>query len=341
MPERVRLEISWASLWRVVFVAAIVFLFFFLKDVVITVLLSVFISTAFSGVVLSLERLKIPRLLATLIIFVSALALLAFILYTIVPIAIIELNSLLNNLDGTIGNVLGPETTAKIRNVISPDLNHLANILLAGSASFFDVIGKLLGGAAYFFTVLILSFYMTVSRDGVQNFIRSIFPSVIEERAVRLYEHTQRKISRWFTGQLFLSFVVSVIVFIGLSLLGVKYALILAIAAGAFEFVPVVGPIFAGALSIVIATTDSVSLGFYVFLLFLIVQQIEANVLVPLMIKKVIDIHPVFVLVALLGGFELAGVPGMVLAVPTAVVVEDLLDDWISKKSKTADEITI
>ncbi len=341
MPEKVRLEISWASLWRVVLVGALVFLFYYLKDVVITVLLSVFISTAFSGVVLHLERFKIPRLLATLIIYVSALTLLAFILYTIVPIAIIELNGLLNNLDGTIGNVLGPETTAKIRSFVSPDLNHLANILLAGSASFFDVIGKLLGGAAYFFTVLILSFYMTVSRDGVANFIRAIFPNIIEEKAVQIYEHTRRKISRWFNGQLFLSCVVGIIVFIGLSILGVKYSLILAIAAGAFEFIPVVGPIFAGALSIVIATTDSATLGFYVFLLFLVVQQVEANILVPLMLRKVIDIHPVFVLVAVLGGFELAGVPGMLLAVPTAVVLEELMDDWILRKSKTQDEITI
>src|SRR3989338_8171332 len=213
MPEKVRLEISWASLWRVVLIGALVLLSYYLRDVVVTVLLSVFISTAFSGVVLRLEKLKIPRLLATFIIFISALTLLAFILYTIVPIAIIELNSLLNNLDGTIGNVLGPETTAKIRSFVSPDLNHLANILLAGSASFFDGIGKLLGGAAYFFTVLVLSFYMTVSRDGVSSFLRAIFPSDMEESAIHVYERTRRKVSKWFHAQFILSILVGVLVF--------------------------------------------------------------------------------------------------------------------------------
>ncbi len=339
--ERLKLEISWSSLWRVVVVGLFIVLLYFLQDVAITILLSLFISTALNGIVSRLEKFRIPRVISTILIFAIAITLLAFIVYTIVPIAIIELNALLNNLNGTVGNLLGADATAKLKAFINPDLNHLANILLAGNASFLDVVGRFLGGVAYFFTVLIMSFYLTVDRNGVLKFLRAVFPDSIGEKAMLIYERTCRKISRWFHTQLLLSLIVGILFFTGLTILGVRYSLILAILAGVMELVPVVGPIFAGTLSVIIAATDSLHLGAYVFVFCVVVQQFESNVLVPLMLKKAIDIHPVVVIVALLAGLKLAGVAGMVLAIPATVLADELLEYWIAKKSKAPDTVSI
>lgn len=338
--QGVKLEISWASLWRVVVIGLFVFMLYYLQDVVLTIFLSVFISAAISGTVLRMEGFKIPRIISTILIFAFALTFLAFIVYTIVPIAILELNLLLNNLDGTVGSILGAETTAKLKTLISPDLHRLANVLLAGGGNFLDVIGKLLGGVAYFFTVLIMSFYLTLSRDGVSKFIRALFPASAEEKAVHVYERTRRKIGRWFHTQLLLNLIMGVMVFTGLSILGVKYSLILAIIAGLMELIPVVGPIFAGTLTVMIAMTESGTLGLYVFIMFVVLQQFESNVLVPLMLKRAIDIHPVVVMVALLAGIKLAGAAGMILAIPATVLADELLDHWVKRKN-TAKSVSV
>lgn len=321
--------------------AAFVLLLYYLRDIVIMLLLSVFISIALGGAVRELERFKIPRIVGTIIIFLVVILSIAFVIYAIVPIAILEINSLLNSLDGTLGNVIGEETISKIRNVINPDLNHLASILLAGSASFFDVVGKFLGGAAHFLFVFILAFYMTASRDGVQNFIRSIFPGSVENKMVKAYERISEKISKWFYAQIILSLIVGVAVFIGLTLLGVRYSMTLALVAAVFELIPIIGPTFAGAVAILIAATDSLNLGFYTFIFFIVIQQLESNILVPVMVSKAINIHPVFVIVSVLGGLQLAGVVGMLLAIPVALIAQEIFEDWVLKKTKSVEEITV
>ncbi|HZX00949.1 MAG TPA: AI-2E family transporter, partial [Candidatus Paceibacterota bacterium] len=133
-------------------------------------------------------------------------------------------------------------------------------------------------------------------------------------------------------AQLILSFVVGFMVFAGLWLLGVKYAVILGIFAAIFELIPIVGPIFAGGLAVVIGFSESAATGIYVLLLFLVIQQLENHVLVPIMMQKAIDVHPVVILIALLGGVELAGFVGLILAVPAVVVASEVVNDWVAQK---------
>lgn|SRR3989344_5646110 len=328
-----KIEISWASLWKVLAITAGAFLAYRLREVVVAILLSVFVSTALSGGVTRLEKLKVPRILGTIMVFVASLSIVAFLIYTVIPIAIIELNSLLGNLNGVTSKILGSEATESISKFISPNLGNLANVLLSGNAPLLDVIGVFLGGATYFFTVLVLSFYLTVSHNGVRDFMRAILPRSIENGVIGIYERTAKKIGKWFNAQLLLCSAVGLTVGLALWLMGVKYALTLGLLAGVFELVPVIGPIFSGAIAVVIASSDSMSLGIYVLILFLIVQQIESNVLVPLVLRKAIEIHPAVILISLLGGIKLAGLPGMLLAIPVAVVAVELIENWSTMKS--------
>jgi len=328
-----KIEISWASLWKVLAITAGAFLAYRLREVVVAILLSVFVSTALSGGVTRLEKLKVPRILGTIMVFVASLSIVAFLIYTVIPIAIIELNSLLGNLNGVTSKILGSEATESISKFISPNLGNLANVLLSGNAPLLDVIGVFLGGATYFFTVLVLSFYLTVSHNGVRDFMRAILPRSIENGVIGIYERTAKKIGKWFNAQLLLCSAVGLTVGLALWLMGVKYALTLGLLAGVFELVPVIGPIFSGAIAVVIASSDSMSLGIYVLILFLIIQQIESNVLVPLVLRKAIEIHPAVILISLLGGIKLAGLPGMLLAIPVAVVAVELIENWSTMKS--------
>jgi predicted PurR-regulated permease PerM len=321
--NRLHIEISWASLWRVVAMTALLVLLFTVRETITILLLAILISSALDPAVERLEKWGIPRILGAIAIFLVTLALIALLLYTVVPLSILEFKGLFTNLGGVVGNFLGSTVPEKLVDTIVPRLDNLANLLLSGSASFLDIIGRILGGAALFLGVLILSFYLTASRDGVGKFLRAMLPGSLEEKVLSVYYRSKRKIGRWLQAQLVLGMVVGLAVFLGLLLLGVKYALVLAILAGIFEIVPMIGPIFAGALSVAVAFGESTGLAISTLIFFVVMQQIEGHVLVPLVMRRAVDVHPVIVIVALLGGYQVAGIPGMLLAVP----------GWFSRKS--------
>lgn len=314
--------------------AGFVIVLYLTRETVAILLLALIISTAFEPAVARMQKWRIPRLLGTIIVFLIFLTILAFVVYAIFPIALLELNSLFKNLSGLANQFLGIETPAEVINLIGPDLTNVSNVLLSGGVPFLAILGRLLGGVAFALAVLVLSFYLTVSRDGVEKFLRAVFPETMEDRVLQLYRRTRRRIGRWFQAQIVLSLVVGFMVFIGLWILGVEQRLVLAIIAALFELVPVVGPIFAGALAVAIALADSVSLGLYVLLLFLGIQQLENQVLVPLVMRRALGIHPVIILVALLGGVQIAGILGMLVAIPVTVFLQEVVEDWMRIKSR-------
>lgn len=238
-----------------------------------------------------------------------------------------------NNLGGITGQILQLNIPPRISSFLSNNLESISNILFAGDASFIEILGRLLGGITSFIAVLVTSFYLTLSRDGVGGFLRVIFPENLEDQVLSVYYRSKKKIGRWFQAQLILSLVIGFLVFFGLWILGVKYSVILAIFAAVFELVPVVGPVFAGGMAVVVGLSQSFSTGLYVLIFFLVIQQLENHILVPLVMKRAIDIHPVVILISILGGLEIAGFVGMILAVPAAVVVGEIVEDRIAKKA--------
>ncbi|MEK7487986.1 MAG: AI-2E family transporter, partial [Patescibacteria group bacterium] len=134
-------------------------------------------------------------------------------------------------------------------------------------------------------------------------------------------------------GQLLLGCIVGVTVFVGLSLIGVPYALLLALVAGIFEIIPIAGPLFSALVGISIAFLVSPVLAFLALLFYSALQQIENHVLVPLFLKKITGLNPVVVIVALLVGAKLGGIMGMLIAVPLATIGGELLDDLAKKKA--------
>lgn len=326
------IEISWSSLWRVVIIAGFVFLVYSVRETLIVLLLAIFISAALDNWVVKLERF-VPRLFAAIIIFLLFITILALVVYTVVPVAILELKGLLNNLSGISSQFFGTEGRVELGKFIDPNLDRLANLLLSGNpASFFGVVGKVLGGVTFFIATLIISFYLTASRNGVENFLRTVFPENLEDRVLRIYYRAKTKIGRWFQAQILLALVIGIITFIGLSFTSIKYPFLLAVIAALFEVVPVVGPIFAGGIAIMVALTESVDLALYVLIFYLIIQQIESNVLVPIIMKKALDLHPVIILISLLAGLEIGGPIGMILSVPAAVIMGEIAENWAAEK---------
>lgn len=313
---------------------ALVAVFYLAFDIVIAVLLAIVISSALDSSVTWLEQRRIPRVIGTLMIFITVIFGLAMLLYTVVPIALSELHILLKNVGEMDNSILGFAQAEKLISTVNESLGQLTNLLVSGSASFIETVSNFIGGIAIALSVFVLAFYLTVDRDGVEKFLREVMPSGYEDHILNIYFRTRKKLGRWLYGQLFLSLSVGVAVFLGLWFIGVKYSLLLGILAGVMEIVPFVGPILSGALAFVIAVSDSWSSGVYTFLLFLLVQQAEGTFLVPIFMRLTVRLHPAVVLISLLIGAKLFGIVGLIIAVPIAVMFQEIMDHWATEKLK-------
>ena len=315
----------------------LVVMLFLAREVLLLLFLAIIISSAFDGWVSSLQRKKIPRILGTLLIFLLALAILALLLYTVIPIAIFELQNLLENFKKMEIPIFGSLDISQFTGIDKylGNLGNLVNVLFSGEVSFLNIMTAVFGNFVLIIATLVLSFYLTVNQAGVEKFLRIILPITYEDYIIKIYLRVRKKMGRWLQGQILLMLVIGAATSLGLWILGVKYSLILGILAGVLEIVPIVGPIFAGVIAFLVAISESWILGLYIIILFLVIQQAENHLLVPLVMKKTVGISPVVVVIALLAGSQIAGLVGIILAVPTAVVLQELIEDWERRKLKT------
>ncbi len=194
------------------------------------------------------------------------------------------------------------------------------------ASNIFSTSLRILGGLVSVIAILVLAFYMVVEKKAFEEFLETILPSEQKKQIVSLIKKVQKRIGSWFLGQISLMIIVGIAVLIGLSILKVKYALVLALIAGVFEIVPVIGPIVAGIIAIIIAFGQSPILALLVFLLYVGIQQIENHILVPKVMQKAVGLNPVVILVALLIGAKLYGITGAILAIPVTAALATIIE---------------
>lgn len=328
------ISISWGTLWRVLTMLVLAVVLFLARDILVALFLAIVISAALDPTVTWLEKRRIPRILGTLAIYILLIFFIALLAYAIIPIALSEFNNLLGNVGKYSGTVFEFIDTSGLIESINQSLAKVTNLLLSGSTSLLEIGTKFLGGVTTTLSVFVLSFYLTVGRDGVERFLVTVLPSVYESKVLDLYSRIRKKIGRWLSGQLVLSAGVGLLTFLGLWILGVKYSLILGIVAGIFELVPYVGPIFSGSVAVLVGLTTSLSVAFYVLILFIIIQQLENHVLVPAVTKFTTSLEPVVILTSLLIGAQVFGLVGLILAVPAAVLLQEIINDWSASKAR-------
>ncbi len=147
-----------------------------------------------------------------------------------------------------------------------------------------------------------------------------------------LWQRAEEKVGRWLQGQMLLSLIVGLLVYVGLSLMDVQFALAFGILAMALEIVPIAGPVLSAIPAVILAFLQSPTLGLWVLIFYTVVQQLEGHVLTPLVMGRTVGLNPVVILLALLIGGSLAGIAGAILAVPIATVIVEIFDDMARQK---------
>lgn len=325
------ISISTGTMLRILVICAAAWALWQLSSLVLLLLAAVVIASAAEpGVEFFLKR-KFPRALAVVSVYLGVLALLSAVVWFFVPPMLAEATAALAVL---------PQYLSQAHNLGLTFLEgaggaSLADTLVSLERAFTDTgtgvlqfISSLFGGAFYFLLTIVVSIYFSLSETGIDDFLRLVTPTKHREYVLGLWKRSHKKIGLWMQGQLLLSVIITVLLYLGLSLLGVPYALLLAIFAGIMELIPVFGSFVAAVPGILVALTlGDFTLVAIVAGLYLLVNQFQAHLIYPLVVKKIVGVPPILVIIALLAGGQLAGLPGVLLAVPIAACVQELVND--------------
>jgi len=179
---------------------------------------------------------------------------------------------------------------------------------------------------------LVITFYILVQENAIKRILRSLIPNRSLPYAYQLVNRVQKKLGLWLRGQLILGFIIFLLVYFALLISGVKYALILAIIAGLLEFIPYLGPILSGTLAVFLTLFQSPLMALWVLIIYLVVQFFENHVFVPMVMRQTVGLNPVVSIFALLIGGRLAGVIGVILAIPVVTALSVFVQDFFDKK---------
>ena len=337
MSEYLMLDIPAKTVIKVVLILLAVVFLYLLRDVLVVLMFSVLLASAVSPFATWLQARRVPRMVGVVLFYIGFFGLLILFLSFVIPIVASELNQLTQALPKFFEKVPDAGTSRYLEFVADLELflTSSAHFLEVSSVSILNLLIDMFGGLLSFVSIIVISFYFSVMKDGVATFLKSVIPDGHEEYAIGLWHRAEVTVGKWLRGQLFLALIVGVVVFVGLSLLNIKYALVLSITAMALELIPYVGPVMASVPALMLAFLQSPTKGIWVLVFYVAVQQLENQVLTPLVLGKTTGLHPVIVVISLLIGGKLAGILGVLLAVPVAVIIVEVWSDLAVQRSKT------
>ena len=332
-----RIEISYKTIiFTSLFIIGIWFLIQ-IKEIIILVFLSILILSALLKPVDWLTSKKFPRVLAVILVYIFVILVIGFVVGIIIPPLVKQTSDFVSKtpqIVDSINNflVFHQIPTQNISSAIERQLGQIAENFIFISTAIFSSIFLIL-------TLFVLSFYMLLEWKKFIKLLTSPFSGKQEKLVAGIVEKVEYGLGRWVRGQFTLSLIVGLLTYIGLRLLGVPFALPLALIAGILEIVPIVGPIIASIPAILVALAVSPILALAVAALFLIVQQIENNIIVPMVMSKVVGLQPPVIIIALLIGAKLAGILGAFLAIPVVVVAKIVAGELLSEDQKFEDDL--
>lgn len=324
-----KFELSTWSIIKTLFVLVGFWLVWQIREILVLLFLVIVLVSALRPIVHWFVQQGVPRVAAVTILTLLIIGGFLLILSLIVPAVIDQLQELiLVRFPGLI-NQLSPYyaslTQGKtLLNDLASQLQHVSGNLLSGVISFF-------GGLVSAITIVVITFYLLLEENPIRKAGLELIPIKYREQFADSFERIAGKMGAWLRGQFLLSVVIAITTTIGMAIIGVPAPLAIGLTAGLLEILPIVGPLLAGLVMVIMAatSTDAVLLKISLSVIFAVAQQfLENHFLVPNVMKQAIGLSPVVVIVALLIGAKLDGITGAIIAVPLAAVIQVAAQDW-------------
>lgn len=339
--QPVYINVSTITILKILLLLMLFYLLFVIRNILAVLFVSLILASAIDPWVDWMQSKKVPRGVSVLLIYLLMLTVLGSVVYLIIPPIAEQVKDLLVQYpevsdyfssgyevlkdwsvrDGLLGDVITSRDSF--------------GEFFATAESFFSRLTGFIGGIFTFFLVLVMTFYMAVEEGAMKKIVWSIAPAKHQVYIMNLVNKMQKMIGLWLRGQLILSLILFTLTYIGLAILGVKYALVLALIAGLTEFVPYLGPILAAVPAVFLAFAQSgLMLALFTVILYYIIQLVENNIIVPKLMQKVVGLNPIVSLAVLLIGFKIAGVVGAILSIPVATAVNVIVKDLFDAKTE-------
>ncbi len=325
MEKTYKIEISHRTIiFTVVFFILLKFLWM-VRDLLFSLLIAFIIMCALKPAVKFLTKRKFPRVFALIIVYLFFIGFFSYILTFIIPPLVKESGQLLMMVP-SIAASLWPNQT----NVLN--LSSFSNYLPDITSQVFNFAKNFFSNTLFVISTLFFGFYFLLEEDFIKNLLIRFFEEKKTQTVVNIFNRVEKRMSSWFWGEISLMFIVGFLSFIGFSLVGLKYPLPLAVLAGILEIVPNLGPIVAAIPAIIIGLSQSYLMGVVALAVSFLIQQLENNIVVPMIMKKATGLNPIFILIALIVGGRIGGVVGAVLAIPISLIFETLLIEIVHQK---------
>lgn len=339
----ININISSSTIIKIIAIFVLLYFLFLISDILILFFVSLVFASGLDPWVDWLKKKRIPRSLSVLFLYFVAFAILGLALYLIIPVVIKEVNDMSNNFPRYFESIYAKFSDLKdyslkygISDKFQGSLDLISGYLQSTASGIFFTVANIFGGIFSFILILVLTFYMVVEEGAMKKLVWSIAPAKHQPYIMQLVNRVQIKIGYWLRGQLILGLTLTIATYIGLLILGVNYALILAMLVGLFSFIPYMGAILGSLPAVFIAFTQAPLLAVFVIILFYIIQFVEGNFLYPKIMEKAVGLNPIISILAMLAGFKLAGVIGAILSIPVAtamaVFIKDIFESRVAHK---------
>lgn len=350
----------------VALVAIGLYALYLLSNIIALVLVSFFIAAILNPAVDFMEKYRIPRGAGVLISYLLIMMAVAVFIILLVPMLRDQGDKLVTSISSYLLTVAREGVTSvpipflpdsmqkqlvdtinQLRENFNLDLlltefrtwlvdnqNVIGDSLQNAATNFFGFLNVVANGLGNVIVVLLLTFFIITDKQHIKAFVLALFPRKHRKYFDHKLSEIQMKIGSWLRGQLLLGIAVGLATFIGfviLSLLGINIEEmgILAVLAGITEVIPVVGPIIAAIFSMLVAANYGAIPVLAVLIMFIIIQQTENNILVPVIMRHAVGLSSLVIIICMLIGAQFFGFLGLILAVPVSTIVALFLHDFL------------
>lgn len=314
MPTKV--EISHRTIIFTLLLLAGLWLLLQIRDILFLLFISFILMSALRPIVEWLEYRRIPRLLAIFVLYALVFGVIGVTIAGMIPTLAIQSGKLFTEIPIFLDRMF-PYVTLDMQS-LSQQIAPVGENLVKVTVGVFSNIVTLL-------TVLTFTFYFLLERGNLKAILSGLLGGAVGDRVFSVLLRVEKRLGAWVLGELMLMLCIGTLVYVGLFFLRVDFALPLAIIAGMLEIVPTIGPILSAVPAVLVAFAHSPVLALTVIALYIVVQQVENNIVVPLVMRKSVGLPPILTILALMIGGRFAGVTGAILAVPVLLTIQEII----------------
>lgn len=328
MTEQV-ISIKTSTILKVIGILVGLYILFLLREILFALFVSVLLASVIDPLATHFEKKRIPRVWAALLVYIALFGTIGLAVSILVPVIIRDVPQVSLQIQQYLQNLSFHNNLPFLQNLSSGVLFTEDRI-----ESIFNQVGQIFGGIFSFILVLIFTFYLVIQKDPIQTIVHSVVPGAHLARVLSTIQKVRDTLGAWFRGQLILGIISGTVVFVGLSLFGVKYAAISGLLSALLEFIPYLGPVSAALPALLFAFIQGgPGLFFLVLIFYVVVQQIQNNFIVPKVMQKAIGLNPILSIVAVLVGAQFGGILGALIALPAATALKTILEDIFKNKA--------